>query len=175
MRILPGKGRRARLPFSTFRMKCYLAPYRRDIGLLLLRLVLGAVMISAGIPKLLGGTEMWTAVGSAMGGLGVTFAPAFWGFMAMFAELVGGAAILVGICTMPAGLLVAFTMLVASVSNGSKVESLSWNPGMFINQVGITIPLGVMALALALTGPGKISLKKLLCKGGSCSGQAACK
>jgi len=55
-------------------------------GLLLLRLGIGTLMFFHGLPKLMGGAEMWAKVGGAMKNLGLDFAPTFWGFLATFAE-----------------------------------------------------------------------------------------
>ena len=74
----------------------------RDEGLLILRIGLGIMFILHGLPKMMGGPEQWAGLGMAMGNLGITFAPAFWGFMAAFAELVGGICLLLGIMLRPA-------------------------------------------------------------------------
>ena len=59
----------------------------RDAALLFLRITLGAEYIYVhGWPKLAGGLPKWKAVGAAMKHVGITFWPAFWGFMAAFSE-----------------------------------------------------------------------------------------
>jgi len=62
----------------------------RDLGLLILRVGLGVMMMTHGIPKLAGGPAEWARVGGAMGRLGVHFAPTFWGLMAASSETFGG-------------------------------------------------------------------------------------
>lgn len=62
----------------------------KSTGLLLLRIGIGITFILHGWPKLAGGVAYWEAVGKAMEVVGITFAPAFWGFMAGFAETAGG-------------------------------------------------------------------------------------
>ncbi len=59
-------------------------------GLLLLRVGIGVSIFFHGLPKMTGGPETWTAIGGTMSNLGINFAPAFWGFMAAFAETIGG-------------------------------------------------------------------------------------
>ncbi|MDD5155122.1 MAG: DoxX family protein, partial [Candidatus Omnitrophica bacterium] len=78
-----------------------------DIGLLILRIGIGSMFIYHGAPKIFGGPQMWTNVGlMAMPGLGIKFAPAFWGFMAGFSEFAGGILIILGLffrlaCVLP--------------------------------------------------------------------------
>ena len=61
-----------------------------NIGWLLLRVGIGISIFFHGLPKLMGGPETWTAIGSTMSVFGIDFAPQFWGFMAAIAESVGG-------------------------------------------------------------------------------------
>jgi len=58
----------------------------RDFGLLLMRVGLAVMYIFHGWGKMAGGTKMWIGLAT---GVGLTAAPAFWGFMAAFAETVG--------------------------------------------------------------------------------------
>ncbi|WP_394829406.1 DoxX family protein [Pendulispora albinea] len=84
-----------------------------DLAALVLRIGLGTMFMFHGAPKLLGGPELWAKIGAAMGGLGITFAPAFWGLMAGLAEFGGGLLLVVGFLTRPACAFLTFTMLVA--------------------------------------------------------------
>ena len=68
-----------------------------DLGLLVLRVGIGIIFIFHGFPKLIGGVETWTQIGSTMSLIGINFAPTFWGFMAAFAEAVGGVPIVFGL------------------------------------------------------------------------------
>jgi putative oxidoreductase len=75
----------------------------KDIGLLVIRLVIGASMlIFHGQAKLTGGPEVWMKIGANMKMLGIIFLPAFWGFMAAFAEAVCSVLIMLGILFRPA-------------------------------------------------------------------------
>lgn len=85
----------------------------RNLGYLFLRLFFGVVFIIHGYPKMFGGIEKWAAIGGVMSKLGITFYPAFWGFMAAFAEFFGGFFLILGLCTTISSFLILFTMFVA--------------------------------------------------------------
>ncbi|MBO9704180.1 MAG: DoxX family protein, partial [Arthrobacter sp.] len=74
-----------------------------------------------------------------------------------FLELIGGAALILGLVTRVAGALLALDMLgaIILVHGGS---------GLFVDQGGmeLVLVLGVGSLALALAGAGKFSLDALL-------------
>ncbi len=110
-------------------------------------------MIMHGWPKLTGGVETWTKLGGAMSHLGITFLPAFWGFMAAASESVGGALLILGFLFRPATGLLFFTMLVAAfmkyrVSGGAFLE-WAW-----------PAELGIVFLSLFFIGAGRFSLDK---------------
>jgi len=125
----------------------------RDSGLLIMRIFLGlSFMFLHGFPKLAGGPEMWEAVGGAMANVGITFYPAFWGFMAGIAEGVGGLLLLMGMLFRPATIFLAFTMLIAGVNHLAAGDGLA----------GSSHPLELMFVFIALIfiGPGKYSVDK---------------
>ena len=68
-----------------------------NAGLLVLRIGIGLIFIIHGVPKLMGGVELWTQLGSTMSIVGISFAPAFWGFMAAITEVAGGLFIILGL------------------------------------------------------------------------------
>ena len=130
----------------------------RDAGLLMLRLTLGALFIWAhGWHKLAGGIEHWRKVGAAMQELGITFWPAFWGFLAAMAESVGLVLFMIGLAFRPACLVIAFTMAVAGIvmwhhpinSDLGRLASAShaWE-------------LGLVFFSMIFIGPGKYSVDK---------------
>jgi putative oxidoreductase len=84
-----------------------------NMGYLFLRLFIGVAFIIHGYPKMFGGVEKWAAIGGVMSKLGITFFPAFWGFMAAFAEFFGGFFLILGLCTTISSFLILFTMSVA--------------------------------------------------------------
>lgn len=130
-----------------------LARYR-DLGLLVLRVGIGAAFVLHGWPKLMGGPERWEAVGGAMGNLGVTFAPTFWGFMAAAAETGGGALVALGLMFRPACALLAFTMLVATIKHVQAGDAFGrWSHAA---------ESMILFLGLLLVGPGRHSVDERL-------------
>jgi len=124
----------------------------KNTGLLLLRIGLGIMMMMHGLPKLTGGVDRWEAVGGAMGNLGITFFPVFWGLMAAVSETFGGFLLLIGLAFRPACLLLAFTMLTAAINHLSRGDGL----------MGASHPieLCIVFLGLLFIGPGKYSVDK---------------
>ena len=124
---------------------------RRDLGLLFLRVGIGAMFIAAhGFPKLMGGPDTWVRVGGAMSLFGLTFAPAMWGFFAMAAELVGGILLILGKWVRPASAAMLGTMIVASTMHLRMGDGLP--------KSSHAIEAGVVFLALLLLGGGKYAL-----------------
>ncbi|MBN1556659.1 MAG: DoxX family protein [Lentisphaerae bacterium] len=126
----------------------------RDTGLLILRLGIGIMFMLHGYPKLTGGAESWTGLGQAMGTFGITFAPAFWGFMAALAEFGGGICLILGVGFKIACILMGITMLVAAAMHLNKGDGI---PG-----AAHAIELMVVFLGLLFTGPGRFSLGKAI-------------
>jgi len=122
----------------------------RDTGLLIVRVGLGIMFVMHGFPKIMGGPQQWTGLGAAMSGLGIDFVPAFWGFMAAFAEFVGGLALILGFMVRPGCALLAFTMLVATIFHLKKGDS--------IMGASHAIEAGIVFFSLIFIGPGKYSL-----------------
>lgn len=123
-----------------------------DFGLLVMRAGLGAMMLLHGYPKLFAGPEKWGKLGGAMANLGITYAPEFWGFMAAFAETIGGALLLIGFFTRPAALLLFFTMLVAAMKHLYAGET--------VMDASHAIELSFVFFALFIIGPGRYSIDK---------------
>lgn len=123
-----------------------------SFGLLIIRAGLGIMMILHGYPKLMGGPEKWAKLGKAMGDLGIDFAPEFWGFMAAFAEGVGGLLLLLGFLFRPATALLIITMVVAAFKH--------LNGGDSVLDSSHAIELAVVFLGLFFIGPGKYSIDK---------------
>ena len=119
----------------------------RDIGLLVLRLGFGlGFLYFHGWSKLVEGPERWLGVGDAMEHVGIPFGYTFFGFLASFAESVGGILIAFGFLFRPAAVLLAGTMFVAwamelQTGGGAHTFKNLW-----------------VALGLALMGPGRYSV-----------------
>lgn len=118
-------------------------------GLLLLRVGIGVSIFFHGLPKMTRGPETWTAIGGTMSNLGINFAPAFWGFMAAFAETIGGILFALGLFFRPAALLLIGTMTVALVMHFSQGDDFM--------KYGHAFDLLIVFAAALLTGPGKYS------------------
>jgi putative oxidoreductase len=84
--------------------------------------------------------------------LGITFAPAFWGFMAGFAEAVGGLCLILGIFYIPACILLFTTMVVATAKHLGQGDS--------IMGASHAIEAGILFLSLTFIGPGKYRVSK---------------
>jgi putative oxidoreductase len=124
----------------------------RDLGLLLLRAALGMLFIYAyGWPHLAGGLAKWKSMGHAMQSLHISFAPAMWGFAAAFSESIGAALFVLGFFFRPACMLLAFTMLVASLTL-SKTGGLA--------EAAHPVELFILFSSMIFIGPGKYSVDK---------------
>jgi putative oxidoreductase len=129
----------------------------RDIGLLILRLGIGGTLAAHGTQKLFG----WFG-GAGLAKTAVTFDQI--GFRpgkanavaAGLGEAAGGALLATGTGTPGAGAAIAGTMIVASSMHASN--------RFFAADGGLEFPavLGASAAALALTGPGALSLDHAL-------------
>lgn len=123
-------------------------------GLLLLRIGTGWAFMMHGFPKVKGGPEYWEQVGGAMTNLGITFAPAFWGFMGGITEFVGGFLLLLGLFFRPVTLLLFITMCVATNMHISQGDDF--------NTYSHALEAAILFISLYLIGPGKISLDQKL-------------
>jgi len=129
-----------------------------DIGLLLLRLVVGTTLAAHGAQKLLGWFGGPGLAGAAAGFEGLGFTPGRrHALMASVVEIGGGLLLAVGLATPLAAAIVASVMIVAAVSAHLPRGFFSQNGGFEYNLV-----LGVAGLTPAFTGPGRVSLDALL-------------
>ena len=122
----------------------------RDQGLLILRIGLGIMFIYHGAPKMFAGPQLWYKVGMAVGFLGVHFLPTFWGFMAAFAEFVGGILLIGGFLFRPACLLLIIDMVVAATMHIGSHQGLAI--------ASHAIEGGIVFLGLLFIGPGRFSI-----------------
>ena len=131
-------------------------PVSVDFGILLLRLGIGlSMMIFHGWGKISGGVSRWEGLGSNMALLGLDFAPAFWGFLAAFAEFFASGFIVLGLLFRPMTLMLAFTMFVAALRH---LNLDSGQPGSGFAGASHALELMVVYVALFFAGAGRFSL-----------------
>lgn len=125
-----------------------------DAGLLIIRIVLGAMFMVYGAPKLFGGPQAWIQTGGAMKSVFINFTPAFWGFMAAFSMFVGGLCVILGLFFRIFTILLFITMAVAT--------TMHLRNGQGLMAAAHALEDGTVFLGLTLIGPGKYSLDALL-------------
>lgn len=131
------------------------ADSRVSAGLLVLRVGLGLFfMMVHGGPKLLAGPGQWETVGAAMGRLGITAFPAFWGLCAAASEFFGGLCLLLGLWTRPACAFMLATMAVAATMHLTQGDGLG--------VASHALEDGIAFLALLIAGPGAHSLDRAM-------------
>jgi len=95
-------------------------------GTLILRVFIGAGMMTHGFPKMFGGLEGFTEFVASLG----VPAPAVMAFLAAFAESFGAVFLLLGLLTRPSAFLIAGTMVVAALgahgSDGFAGQEKAW-------------------------------------------------
>jgi putative oxidoreductase len=118
----------------------------QPLGLLVLRLALGAVMIAHGYQKVFGGMQHFQQV---LHGLGV---PTWMAYLAAAAEFGGGILVVVGFLTRFAAFAILIDMLVA-------ITKVHLHHGL-VGPMGLEFPMGMAAIAFSLifTGAGPISI-----------------
>jgi putative oxidoreductase len=126
----------------------------RDLAVLLTRVAVGLVFLAHGWQKLF--TNGIDGTAAFFDQAGVPAAPAAAWFAALV-ELVGGAALVVGLALPVAGLLLLADMAGAFVF-------VHAGAGLFVEQGGaeLVLTLGAAALVLAVLGAGRFSVDHLL-------------
>jgi len=126
-----------------------------DLGLLLLRLVLGGTMLAHGLQKMFGlfGGPGIDGFAQALGNFGYTSQTTLLSWITAVSEVAGGGLLILGL----------FTPLAAAAILGvtSNIVYLKYSAGFFAGpQQGFELELllGVVALALLFTGSGRVAL-----------------
>ena len=117
------------------------------LGLLVLRLALGAVMIAHGYQKVFGGMPQFMQMLQHMG------IPAWMGYLTVAAEFGGGILLVAGFLTRLAALAIFIDMVVAII----KVHL---HNGLFSKNGGFEFPMvcGAIAFSLIWSGAGPIAM-----------------
>ena len=123
-----------------------------DLGLLLIRAMVGVVFVYHGQGKLFGGLDGFAG---HLAGMGVP-APQLAALLAALSEFVGGLVLIAGVAFRWTLWPLVFTMMVAAFKA---------HAGKFSIQDGgmeYALTLGVVVLGLALTGPGGLAVDRWL-------------
>ena len=129
-----------------------------EVGLLVIRVVVGALMAGHGAQKLLGwfGGGGLKRTGGMFDSIGLRPAPAM-AAIAGSSELLGGLLFAVGLLTPLAAALIISVM-------GAAIVTVHWRSGLWITEGGSEYNLVLIATAFAVTaiGPGRWSLDHAL-------------
>lgn len=133
-----------------------------DVAALLLRVAAGLIFIPHGWSKIAG--DGAAAFAGDMAAYGI---PPFLGYVAAWAELLGGALLIAGLLTRIDAFLLACTMFVAAFVVQLPDALYEVPPGsikFFAAIRGIELPLAMfaMCLSLVITGGGRFSLDAVL-------------
>jgi len=130
-----------------------------DVAALLLRLTAGLIFLPHGMAKVFGSG----GVAAFASDLPSYHIPLFLGYVAAYAELAGGALLIVGLLTRVDAFLLACTMFVAAFVV-ILPDALQDTPTFGSVMKAIELPLSLFAVnvALALMGPGRLSLDHLI-------------
>lgn len=126
----------------------------QPLGLLVLRLALGAIMIGHGYGKVFGGLHKHAEFVASLG------IPAWMAYLSAAAEFLGGILLVAGLLTRLAAFAVCINMLVA-------IFKVHLHNGL-LGQGGYQFPLALAAMAFSLifTGAGPVSLDWVFSGGG---------
>ncbi len=121
-----------------------------SVAFVILRIAIGIIFAVHGYQKIKGGPQNF---GGWLKSLAVPF-PTFSAYLVSYTEFLGGIALIVGFLTPLAALMIAATMVVAI----TKVKASKGLVGGY----ELDLILLAAALALALAGPGALSLDHLI-------------
>lgn len=123
-----------------------------NIGLLIIRVGLGAMFIYHGLPKLMGGEKTWQQLGGATQYVGIRFWPVLWGFLCAVVETFGGFLFVLGLVFRPVCILILINLLVAI--------AMQLGTGGGLSEASHAIEDAVVFAGLFFIGPGRYSVDK---------------
>lgn len=132
-----------------------------SLASLALRIPTGIIFVAHGAQKLFGSFGGYGLEGTGQWMASIGLEPGF--LMALgagSAEFFGGIALLIGLLTRPAAVVLAFTMIVA-------ILTVHISNGLFMSNNGYEFGLSLLAIsvALAFSGGGRFSLDRVLSSG----------
>jgi len=131
----------------------FLARYR-EVGLLILRVGVGAIFLKTGWP-LISNPDKWQGLGEALSAVGFTPSPTVakvFGFLAALSQFGGAICLILGFLFRPACILLAGTMAVALAMHLKGGDPF-----------GVLMPSLeslIVFVSLMFIGPGKISIER---------------
>ena len=130
---------------------------RPDLGLLILRVSVGAVFAINGYNKFMAGEKTLNAIGANIRYIGLdvgrdNVSTLFFGIAAAAAELIGGVLLAAGLGFRTSAVFLFITMLVATLM---KIDTSGE-----LNAFAYPMIMGLASLAMLFTGPGRYSLQR---------------
>lgn len=125
-------------------------PMERDIGALMLRLLVGGLMLFHGVDKVMGGID-WLGPALVKNGL-----PAFMSYGVYLGEVVAPICFILGVIPRTSAFLVAFTMLIAVYMLHMDDLFALGSHGEYALELHLFYGAG--AIASALIGPGRFAV-----------------
>lgn len=120
--------------------------YQRNLGILLIRVATGLIFLTHGwmkVQNIAGAEEMFAHMGFGAG----------MGMFIAWLELIGGAALILGVLTRVFAVAFGIEMLVAAFITGSIMRG-----------VGLELYLALVCFGIALIGSGRFSLYRMECR-----------
>jgi putative oxidoreductase len=126
--------------------------YSTDLGLLILRIGIGAMFLLHGLPKIMGGPAGWEGLGqNGLPFLPVGIVSIVFGLTAAIAEFGGGLLLIVGRYYRTACAALAATMAVALSTKLGDITGIM----DFAYKAGWPLEMLIVFVALFFTGPGR--------------------